>query len=178
MDLSKINWTNVILLLIAIGLAITSFIIGDSGMALSGLVAGLQILIGVIPLLIAAFMIAGISQVLIPQETIEKWLGAGSGWKGLLLSSLAGAIIPGGPYVYYPIAGGLLKAGAGLGVLVSFVSAKNLWSVSRIPFEIALLGSRLTLIRYALTFFLPPLMGALAETLFGRYIHRIRESIP
>jgi uncharacterized membrane protein YraQ (UPF0718 family) len=176
--LSKINWTNLILLIIAIILGALAWSKGGSSLAFAGILGGLQTLLSVIPLLIAAFLIAGLTQVLIPATTIEKWLGAGSGWRGLLIACLAGGLIPGGPYVYYPIAGGLLKAGAGVGVLVSFISAKNLWSVSRLPFEVALLGVELTLIRYALTFIVPPLLGALAELLFGRFAQRIREAVP
>jgi uncharacterized membrane protein YraQ (UPF0718 family) len=114
--------------------------------------------------------------VLAPREVIERWLGVGSGWRGILLACLAGALIPGGPYVYYPIAGGLLKSGASLGVLVAFVTAKNLWSVSRLPYEFALLGPNLTLLRFALTFIFPPLIGFVAETLFGDWLDRIREA--
>jgi len=173
----KIDWTNLALLLIALALAGVAWSKGGPSLAITGVLGGLQTLVSVIPLLIAAFLIAGLTQVLFPAEIIEKWLGTGSGWRGLLLAGLAGGLIPGGPYVYYPIAGGLLKAGAGIGVLVSFISAKNLWSISRLPFEFALLGPRLTLIRYALTFVVPPLLGALAELLFGRHVERIRDAV-
>ena len=106
---------------------------------------------------------------------VTLWLGSRSGWRGLLLACLGGALIPGGPYVYYPIAAVLLQSGAGVGVLVAFVTAKNLWSVSRIPLEIALLGPKLTFIRYAITFIVPPLLGLLSEHLFGRFLEQIRE---
>jgi uncharacterized membrane protein YraQ (UPF0718 family) len=173
----RIDWANVFLLFVAITLAILAWSKGGSSLTLVGIINGLQTFISVIPLLIAAFLIAGLTQVLIPAHVIERWLGSGSGWRGLLVASLAGGLIPGGPYVYYPIAGGLLKAGAGIGVLVAFISAKNLWSISRLPFEFALLGPQLTLIRYALTFIIPPLLGALAETLFGRHAGRIRDAV-
>jgi hypothetical protein len=55
------------------------------------------------------------------------------------------------------------------------VSAKNVWSVTRLPLELALLGPQLTLVRFAATLPVPPLMGLLAEPLFGRYMERIRE---
>ena len=72
----------------------------------------------------------------------------------------------------------LLKSGAGLGVLIAFIAAKNLWSVSRLPLEFALLGPHLTLVRYALTLFIPPLMGYLADIVFGGFLERIREAAP
>lgn len=151
---------------------------GGPALALAGLVQGGKTLLNVIPLLLAAFVIAGLIQTLVTRELVTRWLGAGTGWRGIALACLGGALIPGGPYVYYPIAAALLQAGAGLGVLVAFVTAKNLWSISRLPLEFALLGPRLTLVRFGTTLLLPPLLGLLAELFFGRYAERIREAMP
>ncbi len=173
----KRDYTPVFLLLVALVLAAVTWRRGGAALALDGLASGGGFLLRVLPLLVAAFLTAGLIQALVNKETVTRWLGTGSGWRGLALACLGGALIPGGPYVYYPIAGALLNTGAGIGVLVAFVSAKNLWSVSRIPMELALLGPDLTLIRYGITFIVPPILGYLAETLFGRSIERIREGI-
>jgi hypothetical protein len=61
----------------------------------------------------------------------------------------------------------LYQAGASLGAVVGFVSAWALWSVSRLPLEIALIGPRPALIRYAVTFFVPPIVGLLAKAVEG-----------
>jgi uncharacterized membrane protein YraQ (UPF0718 family) len=151
---------------------------GGYKLVLGGFTSGSISLLSVIPLLIAAFLTTGFVQVLVDKEKIEKWLGSNSGWRGLMLACLGGAIIPGGPYVYYPIAGALLNTGAGIGVLVVFITAKNLWSVSRLPMEIALLGPELTTIRFGITLGIPPLLGFLSEVIFGRFIDRIREGVP
>jgi uncharacterized membrane protein YraQ (UPF0718 family) len=169
--------TTLFLLLVAIVLAGYAWHQGGPALALEGLVAGGKILWQVTPLLLAAFVVAGLTQALVSRQTIERWLGRSSGWRGILLACLGGALIPGGPYVYYPIAGALLKSGAGLGVLVAFITAKNLWSISRLPYEVALLGPKLTVIRYSLTFIVPPLLGFLAEALFGSRIDAIREAM-
>ena len=150
---------------------------GGISQTLAGLSSGGSILVSVLPLLVAAFLTAGLIQALVRKEMVTRWLGAGSGWRGLLFACIGGALIPGGPYVYYPIAGALLNTGAGIGVLVAFITAKNLWSVSRIPMELALLGPDLTLIRYGITFLIPPVLGFLAETMFGNTIERIREGV-
>jgi len=142
-----------------------------------GFIQGLTILFRELPLLTAAFLTAGFLQALVKKEFITHWLGADAGIKGILLACLGGGLIPGGPYAYYPIASALLKSGAGLGVLIAFVSAKNLWSISRLPLEIAILGTTITIRRYLITFLIPPLMGIFAEKLFGRKINNIRENI-
>ena len=151
---------------------------GGPVLALAGLLQGGEIMLSVIPLLIAAFLIAGLIQALVSQAVVERWLGTEAGWRGILLACLAGALIPGGPYVYYPIAAALLQAGASMGVLVAFVTAKNLWSVTRLPLEFALLGPQLTLVRLVVTLIFPPLLGWLSETLFGHYAPRIRKAMP
>ena len=142
-----------------------------------GFIQGLTILFRELPLLTAAFLTAGFLQALVKKEFITNWLGADAGIKGILLACLGGGLIPGGPYAYYPIASALLKSGAGLGVLIAFVSAKNLWSISRLPLEIAILGTTITIRRFLITFLIPPLMGIFAEKLFGRKINNIRENI-
>jgi uncharacterized membrane protein YraQ (UPF0718 family) len=134
-------------------------------------------LLRVVPLLAAAFLVAGLIQALVTRDTVTRWLGVEAGWRGIALACLGGALIPGGPYVYYPIAGALLRTGASLGVLVAFVTAKNLWSVTRLPLEFALLGPRLTLIRFGVTLILPPVLGFLSEAFFGKRIERIREAV-
>lgn len=55
------------------------------------------------------------------------------------------------------------------------MTAKNLWTLARLPLEFALLGPNLTLIRYAITLVMPPLLGFAAETLFGGWMERIRQ---
>lgn len=143
----------------------------------AGLRSGLSLLLKNTPLLIAAFLTAGLIQALVKREMVEQWLGSESGWRGMLLACIGGALIPGGPYAYYPIAGALLQTGAGLGVLVAFVTAKNLWSISRLPMEFALLGPRLTLIRFAITFVFPPVLAITAQALFGSQIEQIRAAV-
>ena len=170
----RINWILAAIVLVLAGIAWAQ---GGVDLALQGLRLGAETLLEVVPLLLAAFLIAGLAQVLITPDFVNRWLGSASGWRGIALACLGGALIPGGPYVYYPIAAVLLKAGASLGVLVAFVTAKGLLDLTRLPLEIALVGPRLTLIRVALTFFMPPLLGLLAEALFGRYVEHIREAV-
>ena len=168
----RITW---VLVGIALLLAGASWGQGGTEQVIGGLVEGGKLLISVLPLLISAFLVAGLVQALVSDELINRWLGSASGWRGIAIACIGGALIPGGPYVYYPLAASLMKAGAGLGVLVAFVTAKNAWSITRIPLEIALLGPQLALIRFGMTLIIPPLLGYLAETLFGGRMARIRE---
>jgi uncharacterized membrane protein YraQ (UPF0718 family) len=162
---------------VALALACVAWWNGGTRLVLTGLTQGGKTLLSVVPLLIAAFLTAGLIQTLVTRDMVTRWLGTGAGWRGIALACLGGALIPGGPYVYYPIAGALLQTGAGLGVLVAFVTAKNLWSITRLPIEFALLGWQLTVIRLGVTLILPPVLGFIAETLFGQRVERMREAV-
>lgn len=170
--------TPLILIVVIIGLAILAGIQQGASGVLEGFMTGGKVLWTTLPLLFAAFVVAGLTQALVTEEFVTRWLGSQTGWKGIALACLAGSLIPGGPYVYYPLAAVLLNNGAGLGVLVSFVAAKNLWSVSRLPYEIALIGLDFTLARFAITLIFPPLIGFLTEMFLGRYLPQIREGAP
>jgi len=121
----------------------------------------------IVPLLIFAFIVAGMVQVLIPQELISKWIGGESGFRGIILGSVAGGLAPGGPYVSLPIVAGLIKSGAGIGTLVAFLTGWSIWAIGRLPMEVGILGWKFTLIRLASTFIFPPLAGFIAQLLFS-----------
>jgi len=151
-------------------LAIILVLIGygkEQGQHIAGLKTALQMTAEILPLLIFAFIVAGMIQVLLPQELISKWIGAESGMRGLLIGTIAGAFAPGGPYVSLPIAAGLLRSGAGVGTMVAFLTGWSLWAVGRLPMEVGILGWKFTLIRLASTFFFPPIAGLIAHTFFG-----------
>jgi uncharacterized membrane protein YraQ (UPF0718 family) len=137
------------------------------GQHIQGLNSGLKMIVEIIPLLLFAFIVAGMIQVLLPQELLAKWIGEESGLKGILIGTLAGGVTPGGPYVSLPVVAGLLKAGAGVGTLVAFLTAWSLWAVARLPMEIGILGWKFTFVRLACTFFFPPIAGYIAQLAFS-----------
>ena len=150
---------------IAVGLLIFAWARGE-GEHLRGLNAAFRMTLEILPLLIFAFIIAGLVQVLLPHEAMRRWVGEESGIRGILIGTVAGGLMPGGPYVSLPVAAGLLRAGTGLGTMVAFITAWSLWAVSRMPLEIGIMGLRFTLIRLGVTFFFPPIAGLMARIIF------------
>ncbi len=140
---------------------------GGEGAHIVGLRSAFKMTIEIIPLLVFAFVIAGMIQTLIPQETVASWVGEKSGFRGILIGSLAGGLTPGGPFVSLPIAAGLMRSGAGIGTMVAFLTGWSLWAVSRIPMEIGVLGWKLSAIRFASTIIFPPIAGLIAQALFS-----------
>ena len=156
----------IIMGVIAIVLLIIAYQRGG-GEHILGLKAAGNLLLQIAPLLIFAFIIAGMIQHLIPAEMISKWIGAESGLRGILIGTAVGGLMPGGPYVSLPIAAGLLRTGASIGTMVAFLTGWSLWAVSRMPLEIGIMGWKFTLIRLACTFFFPPIAGLIANRFFS-----------
>jgi len=152
-------------------IAIVLLVIGyqkGGGEHILGLKAAGILLMQIIPLLICAFIVAGMIQVLIPHELISKWVGIESGFRGILIGTLIGGLTPGGPFISLPIAAGLLRTGASIGTMVAFMTSWSLISVHRLPLEIGIMGWQFALIRLACVFFFPPIAGLIANTLFSR----------
>lgn len=119
-----------------------------------------RLLLDIAPRLAAALVISGMLQVLIPKETVGRWLGGESGFKGLLIATAAGALTPGGPIVSFPLVVALGAAGADIGCLVAFLTAWSTLSVNRvIVWELPLLGEDFVVYRLLGSFFLPLLAG-------------------
>ena len=111
-------------------LAIVLILVGyykGQGEHIEGLKSGMNMILGILPLLVFAFIIAGMTQVLFPQELLLNWIGKDSGFRGILIGTIAGGLAPGGPYVSLPIAAGLLRTGAGVGTMVAFLTGWSLW---------------------------------------------------
>lgn len=134
-----------------------------------GMKFALNMVIEILPLLIFAFIIAGMVQVILPRELLSKWMGVESGMRGIIVGTIAGGLSPGGPIVSLPIVAGLLRSGAGIGTMVAFLTGWSLWAVGRLPMEVGILGWKFTAIRLASTFFFPPIAGLIAQTLFGGF---------
>lgn len=132
-----------------------------------GLKSAMNMTIQILPLVILAFIVAGMIQTLVSHEFLSKWIGKGSGIRGILIGTVAGGLTPGGPYVSLPIAAGLLRSGASIGTMVAFLTGWSLWAIARLPIEVGIMGWKFTLIRIVSTFFFPPIAGLIANRLFS-----------
>ncbi len=93
------------------------------------------------------FILLGLLDVWMPRETMVKYMGEGSGVKGILLAILIGSAAAGPLYGAFPVAAVLMKKGAKFSNVLIFIGA---WSTTKIPmflFEMASLGARFALTR-------------------------------
>lgn len=140
----------------------------QKGVHIQGLKASWTMLLQILPILVFAMILAGTIQNLLPSDLISRWIGAESGFKGIFIGTVLGAVMPGGPIILLPIAAGFLRMGANIGTMVALMTAWSLIAVWRLPLEIGFLGWKFTAIRLACTILFAPVAGLIANALFPR----------
>ena len=97
----------------------------------------------VIPALVIGFFISGFVHVLIPEDAVLKYLGAG-GIKPILLSTIIGTFLPVCCWGSLPIAVSFYKKGAKLGPILAFLVATPATSISALLVAYSVLGLSFT----------------------------------
>lgn len=146
-----------------LSLTLLGFIARDNKWSALGNAMGEQAKL-LIPMIALAVIIASCIEVLISPSLIASWLGDGSGFRGIFAGWLAGICTPGGGPIGLPIAGALAKRGASMPAVLTYLTSMSLLSLIRLPMEWGILGSRVTLTRWAATACLPILVGVGALT--------------
>jgi uncharacterized membrane protein YraQ (UPF0718 family) len=124
----------------------------------------------ILPKVIAGTLIGELIRRLVPREVIVRWLGAGSGLKGLAVAAAIGALFPAGPFTIFPLAAMLLLAGADRGAGIAFVTGWLLIGVNRILiWELPFFGADLILLRVGVSFWMPVVVGWIARKLPFRW---------
>ncbi|WP_149536918.1 permease [Siccirubricoccus phaeus] len=133
-----------------------------------------ETVVRVLPLLALALPMAAFLAELIPADIGAGWLGPESGLPGLVIASLAGGFIPGGPFVSFPLVLTFMKAGAGGPQMVALISGWAILGFHRvIAWEWPVLGPRFIIIRLIASLALPVLAGLLAELLLPSFPHAL-----
>jgi uncharacterized membrane protein YraQ (UPF0718 family) len=125
-------------------------------------------LIRVLPRIIPALLTAGFLAQIVPEDAIAAWLGADSGLAGILVATLIGGFVPGGPVITFPIALVLYRSGVGTPQLVAFLTAWSVFAMHRVlAYEWPLLGWPFSVTRLAVSLPLPIAAGILASLLLS-----------
>jgi uncharacterized membrane protein YraQ (UPF0718 family) len=161
---------SLIVLLSFVIVALAVAFLRDASLPLRGLEASGRLLRGVWLDLVLGFVLAGLMDVLIPAPALSRWLGDERPGRGILVGWAAGLVIPGGPYLVFPVVANLFQKGAAPGPLISLLTAKTLVSPIRmLTYEAPLLGWPLTLARFIPGVLLPPLMGGIGQWLYSAF---------
>ena len=93
------------------------------------------------------FILLGLLDVWVPRETMIKYMGEGSGIKGIILAIIIGSAAAGPLYGAFPVAAVFMKKGVRFTNILIFIGA---WSTTKIPmflFEMAALGNTFAITR-------------------------------
>ncbi|HYI88968.1 MAG TPA: permease [Beijerinckiaceae bacterium] len=122
--------------------------------------------IEIMPRIALALVTAGFLSVLVPAEPVARYIGPDSGLPGILVASVVGGFVPGGPILSFPLVVVLYKAGAGLPQLIAFLTAWSVFAFHRVLiYELTIMGWRFSAVRLLSSLVLPPLAGLLAMAL-------------
>jgi len=160
------NVTVLIMFLLAGTLTVLAYLRGPA-YPLEGLRNGAKLFTGIFPAMVLAFIAAGMISQVLPKELLTRWIGDESGFRGIVVATIAGALTPGGPFVQFPVVAALLKSGAGIAPLGAYISAWALLGVNRFfIWELPLLGWKLSLCRYIASVLFPVFIGLLTRFLW------------
>lgn len=137
---------------------------------LDALVHGAGLLLLITPVIVAALVLGGYVQALLPHERVARWLGPGSGARGYLVAITGGILTPAGPFAAFPILFALRQAGAGFAISVVYITAWATLGLQRVLiWELPFLGPEFVGLRLLASLPLPILAGLLA----GFVAHRV-----
>ena len=106
----------------------------------------------ILPEFLVVILLVGVMLAVLNTETITRIIGSDSGFLGVGIAAIVGAItlIPG--FVAFPMAELLLQGGAGYMQIGAFVSSLMMVGVVTIPVEIKYFGKKITILRNILAF--------------------------
>jgi uncharacterized membrane protein YraQ (UPF0718 family) len=155
-----------VLLGLTVGLMVFAFV-RDARLPVTALGATSRLFRSVWIELALGFLLAGLVDVLVPAAVLVKWLGAERGAQAIVVGWLSGLLLPGGPYVLFPIMANLFEKGVGAGALITLITAKTLVSPIRmLTYEAPLMGWPITLARFLPGLLVPPILGMVGQWLF------------
>jgi len=164
------DWSTAVIATLALSSAAIVLFRDGQARFLAILTDDLGLLGTMLPKVLAGCLIGAFVTLLLPRETVARWVGSESGIAGILIATVAGAILPGGPFTIYPIAGALLVAGADAGAACAFVISWTLLGHSRaIVWELPFFG--LDFVTWRILFSLPlPILAGLAARVAWKFM--------
>lgn len=151
---------------LALAFAIVAYL-KDPSLPLIGARNGFAMLAFILPRLVPALILAGLFQVLVPQEVVSRHFGREAGLKAILIATGAGVLTPGGPMVSVPFMVAAANSGAALPALVAYMTSWSLFGVQRIiAWEAPLLGWHFVWVRVLPSLAFPVVAGWLVATFY------------
>jgi uncharacterized membrane protein YraQ (UPF0718 family) len=147
------------------GLALTAAV-RSKALFREGAFEGSRDFVVLIPRVLVGVVGSGYLAAVMPPELIATWIGPNSGFTGILIGMIAGAVTPGGAVVGFSIGAAALKGGAGTPQVIAYTTAWSLYTIQRLlNWEIYMMPARVVWLRAAVSIPLPLLAGVTAMLL-------------
>lgn len=108
--------------------------------------------ISVLPQFVAILLLIGLLLAIVTPEMIQRVIGAESGFFGMLITSLLGAVTLVPALIAFPVAAELLNNGAGITQIAVFISTLTMVGFITLPMEIKYLGKKVAVLRNILAY--------------------------
>jgi len=156
---------NILLWLVVGGLAMLAALRGRA-LLQSGARDGAIDFLRLLPRIAIGVIGSGFVAEALPRSFIIPWLGPGSGFLGVAIAALGGALTPGGPVIGFSVGSAMLKSGAGAPQVVAYSTAWALYAVHRlVMWEAPLMPPRVVWLRAAVSLPLPFIAAGMAMML-------------
>ena len=150
--------TSIILYSIAIILLIVS-LIKDKSKTKKAIILGLKSFENILPQFLCIIISVGILLSFFTTDTISKILGNSSGFWGIILADIIGAIAMMPTFVAFSLVNTLLLNGAGYSQVGTLVSSLVLIGLMTFPLESKYIGKRAALLRNLIAFLFSIIVG-------------------
>jgi uncharacterized membrane protein YraQ (UPF0718 family) len=158
------DWSTALVTVLVVCAATTVYLRDGRARFFAILADDLGLFAGMLPKVLAGCLIGVFVTLLLPREVVARWVGAESGFAGMLIATIAGAILPGGPFTIYPVAGAFVAMGADVGAIVAFITSWSLLGYARaLVWELPFFGFDFVGWRVLAAVPLPILAGLLAR---------------
>ena len=125
------DWSTAFIAVVVVTAAVVIYVRDGQARFLEILTSDVLLFLDILPKVLAACLIATFVTVLMPRETVVRWVGGKSGFLGLIIATLAGIVVPGGPITVFPIAAAFIAIGADIGATIAFVTSWTLLGYGR-----------------------------------------------
>lgn len=154
-------------LYIATGLAVLISFIANREKTLRAIKIAFKRFVTILPAFLNMLILVSIVLFLVPDKIISHYLGSNNIFTGVFLGSFFGSItlMPG--FIAFPLCGILLKKGVLYMVLSAFTTTLMMVGVLTYPIEKEYLGTKVTIVRNVIGFFIALIVAVMTGIFFG-----------
>lgn len=127
-------------------------LIKDKAKTKRSLIVALKSFIRIIPTVLIMILLIGLLLGFVPPSEISRIAGEQSGFSGVLLLALSGAIMHIPSLISFPLGASLLESGASVTAVAAFIVTLTMIGTITLPLEIKELGKKIALLRNGISF--------------------------